>query len=299
LKEQIASFLKSTPTLEGLTHHELKALAEISDIKKHQSNEVVFSMTDDPIYLFIIMTGTVKLFIDGSEYNTMTTGDIFGEIGIINETVRSGDTIVTKEADIIRINGAKIFDEKHLSPTIALKLVRLLSKKISGYLITRDQASTQEIIKRGEGEFVEFKSTMRMNLRTGQRDIAIEKASLKTIAAFLNSKGGTLLIGVADDGEVLGLEADRFPNDDKMLLHITNLIKGKIGSIHLKYVHLKLVTCAEKQVLRIDCKSSTSPAYLIMDSKEDFYIRTGPSTTSMRLSKIHGYISQRFGEHIT
>lgn len=293
---QIADFLKTTSVFSYLDDSSLEALAGIADIKTYKSKDIVFAMTDDPVYLFVIKSGAVKLFINGSEYSTMSAGDVFGEIGIINETVRSGDTIVTSDAEIIRIEGAKIFDSKHLPSDIALQVVRLLSKKISDYLITRDQASTQDIINRGEGEFIEFKSTLRMNVRTGQRDSAIEKASLKTIAAFLNSKGGSLLIGINDEGETLGLATDRFSNEDKMMLHITNLIKSKIGSLHLKFVSIRIVDCKKEKLLRIDCRAATSPAYLIMDGKEDFYIRTGPSTTSMRLSKIHNYIIQRFGD---
>ena len=49
------------------------------------------------------------------------------------------------------------------------------------------------------------------------------------LAAFLNSKGGTLLIGVGDGGEVIGLENDKFQNEDKFALHLDNLIKDQLG----------------------------------------------------------------------
>ena len=45
-------------------------------------------------------------------------------------------------------------------------------------------------------------------------------AALKTIAAFLNTEGGDLLIGVDDDRRVLGIEHDRLENDDKFLRHL-------------------------------------------------------------------------------
>lgn len=60
--------------------------------------------------------------------------------------------------------------------------------------------SVEELIHRGESERLEFKSTLRWNLHTDSKDKRIEHAVLKTIAAFLNTQGGTLLIGVEDDG---------------------------------------------------------------------------------------------------
>jgi predicted HTH transcriptional regulator len=62
-------------------------------------------------------------------------------------------------------------------------------------------------------------------------------AALKTIAGFLNASGGTLVIGVADDGKVLGLAADGFPNEDKMGLHLVNLLRDRVGEMFLPYVH--------------------------------------------------------------
>jgi hypothetical protein len=67
-------------------------------------------------------------------------------------------------------------------------------------------ASVADLIARGEGARVEFKQTARINLATKQRDPAIELMVVKSIAGFMNAPGGTLLIGVADRGDVFGTE---------------------------------------------------------------------------------------------
>ncbi|MCD6174770.1 MAG: ATP-binding protein, partial [Planctomycetes bacterium] len=82
-----------------------------------------------------------------------------------------------------------------------------------------DNAQLLEVIAAGENDGLEFKSTLRWNLRSNKPDKAMEIACLKTMAAFLNSEGGTLLVGVEDDGHILGIGADKFPNEDKFLLH--------------------------------------------------------------------------------
>ena len=68
--------------------------------------------------------------------------------------------------------------------------------------------STQNLISIGESPKTEFKSTLRVNLHTNNPDKIIELQSMKTLAGFMNSKNGTLIIGVADNKEILGLDTD-------------------------------------------------------------------------------------------
>ena len=79
-----------------------------------------------------------------------------------------------------------------------------------------------EVIGGGESESVEFKSALRVNLHTLERDSRMEHAVLRTLAGFLNTNGGTLVVGVADDGTPVGLDVDNFENEDKMALHLAN-----------------------------------------------------------------------------
>lgn len=65
-----------------------------------------------------------------------------------------------------------------------------------------------DLIEVGESQTVEFKSTARWNTRAGQCDKKMEHVIVKTVCGFLNAEGGTLLIGVDDDGTVIGLAED-------------------------------------------------------------------------------------------
>ena len=58
-----------------------------------------------------------------------------------------------------------------------------------------DIMDIEELIAGGEGVHVEFKSSLRVNLHTGEKDPRMELACLKTIAGFLNARGGTLIVG--------------------------------------------------------------------------------------------------------
>ena len=74
----------------------------------------------------------------------------------------------------------------------------------NGDTVVAGEETFESRISKGEGMQVEFKATLRVNLHTNQNDVKMEHAVLKTLAAFLNSKGGTLFIGVNDSGEVVG-----------------------------------------------------------------------------------------------
>ena len=84
-----------------------------------------------------------------------------------------------------------------------------------------------EVAKRGESDSLEFKSSARWNMRAGKRDDAMETVIAKTVAAFMNSGGGTLLIGVDDEGRLIGLGPDyatlRTPDADRFELWIRDL----------------------------------------------------------------------------
>jgi ATP-dependent Lon protease len=73
---------------------------------------------------------------------------------------------------------------------------------------TAADRSTSELIAAGESKTVEFKQTARINTHTGQRDPVIEQMVIRSIAGFMNAEGGTVLIGVADNGDVHGIEPD-------------------------------------------------------------------------------------------
>ena len=121
----------------------------------------------------------------------------------------------------------------------------------------------------------------------------MENACLKTMAGFLNSAGGLLLVGLADDGEQLGLEADDFRNEDKMLLHLTALIRNHLGGENAQFVKATVVSQGEKQVLAVECLRSPQPVYFRRDSDEQFFVRAGPSSQALSPSEVLAYLAQR------
>lgn len=184
---------------------------------------------------------------------------------------------------IILIAGGLLF-------TILVKLYnRPLPQSAADSEIREDQ-ELQKLIAAGESEFLEFKSTLRWNLKSDKPDVNIERSILKTLVAYLNSGGGTLLVGVEDDGTILGIEPDRFANEDKFMLHLNNMIKQHIGLEFTKYIHYRLVAIQDKKVLQIDCEKSKDPAFLCYQDDEDFYIRVGPASRKLSTRKALSFL---------
>lgn len=290
----ITELLKRNPTFATLNEKELEELAGIAAFTKYEQNTLVFSQEAEAHFIFLVVEGTFLLNLQHQAIKLFKPNDLFGEIAVINSQLRTGAVRAQTDAIALTICGTRLFNSEHVSPSTALKIVRLLAIKITNYLRSREDISTKELIDEGENEYVEFKSTLRWNTKTDQKDRTVEHAALKTIAAFLNAKGGTLIVGVNDEQEILGLKEGQFLNGDKMLLHLTQLIKERISPLHVDFINYSIEAIEEKKVLRIDCAAATLPAYLVDRGEEHFYVRTGPSSSSLKLSRVYKYIQMRF-----
>jgi hypothetical protein len=174
-----------------------------------------------------------------------------------------------------------------------------LNRKLESYVpdvYSNEKAreSVLEIIKAGESEKLEFKSTITTNIATGENDKRMEKAVLKTIVAFLNTTGGILLIGVSDDGSIYGVDEDQFPSRDKMNQHLSHMISSKIGSEFFAYLSFTIIDMDDgKAVIRVDCGKSKKPVFLKDGKAEEFYVRSGPASVELLGSSLVNYVSNK------
>ena len=152
-------------------------------------------------------------------------------------------------------------------------------------------------IENGETATLEFKSSLRYNLRANRMDNVIENSVLKTIVAFCNTKGGELLIGIADDKAIVGIEHDGFANEDKFQLHLRNLLMDRIVPSVAEFVEFSMVTIGSKTICHITCKQSKRQEIWLKPDKsspELFYIRLGPSSTELPPRQAFAYIREHF-----
>ncbi len=159
--------------------------------------------------------------------------------------------------------------------------------------------SLVELLKQGEGKYIEFKQTLRWDARNKQMHKDLERAVAKTIVGFLNANGGTLLIGVTDTGKAVGLEDDynTLPkkNQDGFENHLTLLIKTMIGMKFRGYISVRFEKMSGNDVCIVDVEPSHKPAYLINENREEFFVRAGNSTQPYTMSEAEEYIKTRWG----
>lgn len=166
------------------------------------------------------------------------------------------------------------------------------------------QVTLIDLISEGENEEVEFKETLRWDIRQDTVNKDLENVILKTIAAFANAQGGTLLMGVKDDGEIAGLERDYKSlgggGKDKFELHLSNLMRKVFGqSFTATKVAVAFPEVSGVEICSVEVKPANSPIYLKLPSKggspqEKFYVRSGNSSPELPLSEVQSYISERF-----
>lgn len=190
--------------------------------------------------------------------------------------------------------------ELSLNPNTKDEIIKKWDELHRPFVTLTKSDEIRNLISIGENKRIEFKETLRKNIHTNKIDTEIEKTSLKNIVAFLNSDGGTLLIGVSDNGEIKGIENDIFNNKDKYLLHLTNLIKDKIGASFFNLINHDIYEVENKLILMVECKTSKEDVFLNMKGEEEeYYIRTNPSAIRLKGSKLIKYISERKQEFST
>ncbi len=158
----------------------------------------------------------------------------------------------------------------------------------------------QELIVRGEGQYVEFKSSLIWDYRQERANKALYEPVMKNVTAFLNSKGGVVLIGVADDGSILGLEPDmrtlKQPDIDRWELLFNNAFNAMIGVQYRRFVELVFPTLEDKVICQVNVRPCPKPTYLNHNNAEYFYIRAGNGTQPLSMSKANEYIRDHFAD---
>jgi type I site-specific restriction-modification system R (restriction) subunit len=164
----------------------------------------------------------------------------------------------------------------------------------------RAHRNAEDLIKRGESKTLEFKSTLRWNLKEDKLDDkVITHAVLKPIAAFLNTEGGDLLIGVADDGSIIGIERDQLESDDKFMRHLAQVVRNGLGDRAGTCIDPKTQIVHGKTVCVVSCQRSPEPVFLKWKGMEavldgDFFVRSGPGTVKLPPNSAKEYIRTRF-----
>ena len=167
------------------------------------------------------------------------------------------------------------------------------------------EATVDELIKKGEGQKLEFKSSLRWSSKESTVKKSLEDAVVKVIASFLNTNGGTLLIGVDDEGTVLGLANDYRSlrgGKDEFERHLRRVLGNNFDT---SFVAANVKTLFPKvgghEICQLEVEESHKP--MVISPKNEhgriqgkFYIRNGNASNELSTSEMLDYISKKFWE---
>jgi hypothetical protein len=157
----------------------------------------------------------------------------------------------------------------------------------------------EDLIAQGESTRVEYKGSLRWDYDQNNVNKALVKAVTKTLAAFLNSRGGTLLIGVMDDGVVAGIEKDfeslgSKGNRDGFELTLRDAIGTHIGEDLNPYIEVTFGEAHGRTVAIVSCEPHHRPLFLEDANERVFYVRAGNTSRPLDVKEATEYIASRW-----
>lgn len=162
----------------------------------------------------------------------------------------------------------------------------------------RGDIDVAALLAAGESERVEFKQTARWNVREDKKDARMEAVVAKTVAAFLNSRGGTLVIGVDDAGRPCGLERDfstlRTPDADRFELWLRDLLGAALGKNAAALPTIRFAEIDGKTLCALRCPRSPEPVFFSQGNTTDLWVRVGNSTRSFGVDEAVTYVARHW-----
>ncbi len=160
-----------------------------------------------------------------------------------------------------------------------------------------------ELITSGESQRLEFKSTARWNTKAQQADKRMEQVIIKTVAGFLNAEGGTLLVGVDDQGHAVGLADDlatlkQKPDLDGYELFLRQLLEANLSVPTAGTVRIEFVQVDACDVARVTVAPSGKAVFAKQPeggAMSDFWVRMGNATTKLHGDDLMQYQQEHWG----
>jgi len=291
-------------------------------------NNVIYIPFIDPSHSVdsngVRLTSKISKLIDGWRNSGLNTPQIFS-FPFSNKSYWSKiDTInaipgilaydyTTRESDLVK--GEKEKDRR----IIFLAIFSFILAFLFGFVFKKKEETNEQalalkpltkpeisaVLKNGETEIFEFKSSLRWDYREEKVNPILENVIIKTIAAFANAKGGYLIIGVDDDGQVLGLENDyntfKKQTLDYFELHIRKIINNQFGIAYTQtMLTIEFPKTDGKNICVITINPSNTPRFINLKNKdgvsaEKFYVRVGNASHEISsLEEMNDYMTRRF-----
>jgi len=302
----IALYLLGT-TVDASFKYGLFALLPFSEIFTYQTLKLaLLPLGQLIITIYAFLYWYRESYTVRSGLATHARGVVFRKERVVPITADMAITITSGPLGKLFQYGSLAIENGAAKPALVLRDIprpQKFLRAIRQIVALHQQISTEvpraaDLLAMDEGEHLEFKSSLRFDHKTGRANRELEKAAMKTIAALLNSKGGHLVLGVDNARQIVGLSHD-YPllqrqNADGFENHFTQIFNSMIGPEFRHLIKLNFENIGGAEICIVRATPSNRPVYLKSDSNEHFYIRTGNTTTYLKLSEIEAYSRTRF-----
>jgi hypothetical protein len=230
--------------------------------------------------------------------------DLAREIGLSDtgrETNPTNRAQLRAELDgmVAQLYGLTEEEFTHILSTFPLVEQSVKDAALDAYREFAPKPGDQEVaalIAKGESATLEFKPSARWDLKLNIANKDMEHVIVKTVAALLNTEGGDLLIGVADDGSILGLDKDykmfgKKNSRDAFENFLTTLLLNNLGKDSSALFSITFHVLEGKDVVKVAVKPSPKPVY---DKDGHLYIRAGNSTRQLNARETVDYCKLRW-----
>ncbi len=209
--------------------------------------------------------------------------------------------------DLLQLTFKLLAADPNQRPTNAAEVVRSLEQ------VHADRAALEALLKSDESATLEFKSSLcvpdedlpdhldekQRKAREQQLKRSIQQSVSKTIAAFLNSEGGKLIIGFKEGGSVIGIEKDypevKEESRDGWLLTFDEVISRDLGPEVMTSMDVQLEPIEDRTVAVVSCTPRKEPTWLGSDGL--CFIRRTASTEQLSPKETLTWYQERSGRY--
>jgi len=223
----------------------------------------------------------------------MKKRDIFAPAVVI-----SGEGTQSETIKALRLGAIDYVTKENAERELQDRIQNAITRR-AGVLENIGRRTRVDLTAGAETRTVEFKESARWDTRRDTRDAKIEHEVVKTVAGFFNSAGGTLLIGVTDTGQVVGLGPDfgifgkkRDPAD-AFTNWLTTLLAQSVGAADSALARIRLEEADGLQVCRVDVPTSAHPVFVATDD-DAFFVLYDNSTRALNPRQTTDYVRQRW-----
>lgn len=180
---------------------------------------------------------------------------------------------------------------------IAVISWRLLRKSHSYSEFPENEDSLKALIQTGENDELEFKSSMRWDWKQEKVNKALESVIAKTLCGMMNHRGGVLLIGVDDEGRIVGIERDwdtlRRSDEDGFQQRLITLATTHLGGRHARGIQTRFLSCDDRTVAIVRIESRPKPVFCLDGNVHRYFVRAGNLTHELDAQEAMAHIAEQ------